>query len=81
MNLESVDSMWKSFAKAVLPRDASSVQRQEMRRAFYGGAWAMLCEFRKIGEDAVSEKQGVAHMERLKTELEVFSVRMLQGKA
>ena len=29
---------WASFEKAVLPRNCSDVQRQEMRRAFYAGA-------------------------------------------
>lgn len=72
---------WESFVRAVMPRNAPAVQRQEMRRAFYAGAWAMLCAFREIGEDSVSEDEGVAVMERLKTEVETFYGQVRKGRA
>lgn len=37
-----VQEAWESFAKAVLPRDCSAVQKQEMRRAFHAGAFVVL---------------------------------------
>ena len=40
--MRSVEEEWESFARAVLPPNCSTVQRWEMRRAFYAGAWAML---------------------------------------
>ena len=33
---------WDQFARAVVPVGAPLVQRQEMRRAFYAGAQAIL---------------------------------------
>ena len=33
---------WDQFARAILPAGVSQVQRQEMRRAFYAGAQAIL---------------------------------------
>ena len=33
---------WSSFKRDVVPASASATQRQEMRRAFYGGAQSMM---------------------------------------
>jgi hypothetical protein len=33
---------WNSYSQAVMPRDASAVQIQECRRAFYAGAQALM---------------------------------------
>lgn len=33
-----IDEEWDNFVKQVLPKNVSKVQREEMRRAFYGGA-------------------------------------------
>ena len=33
-----IEPAWLRFETMVLPRDASAVQRSEMRKAFYGGA-------------------------------------------
>ncbi len=63
---------WESFAAAVLPPNASEVQVTEMRRAFFGGAWFMLTTFQAIGEDSVSEDEGVAVLELAKAEMEEF---------
>ena len=37
-----VAEAWQSFEEGVLPRNCSDVQRQEMRRAFFAGAFATL---------------------------------------
>jgi biotin synthase-like enzyme len=42
MKRQLMAEQWDSFARAVLPKDAPAVQRQEMRRAFYAGAQGML---------------------------------------
>jgi hypothetical protein len=44
----SIAQLWTIFAGAVLPADASPVQRQEMRKAFYAGfieAFRIMTEF------------------------------------
>jgi hypothetical protein len=38
----SVAKLWAQFAVNVMPLDMSTTQKQEMRRAFYTGAWGML---------------------------------------
>lgn len=43
--------LWRSFENEVIPLAASDVQRQEMKRAFYAGAQAVLFNI----EDAFAE--------------------------
>lgn len=33
-----IDAAWRSYSEKVLPFNASDIQRQECRRAFYAGA-------------------------------------------
>lgn len=63
---------WESFEREVVPREAGEVQRTEMRRAFYGGAWAVLCAAYGIGDESVSEEQGVEILAGLIRECETF---------
>lgn len=72
---------WESFAAAVLPPGAPDVQRREMRRAFFGGAWAMLCEVRRIGDDSVSEEDGVKALDDIAKECEGFRDAVVGGRA
>lgn len=37
-----VRDLWADFEASILPEDASDVQRQEMRRSYYAGAFALL---------------------------------------
>lgn len=37
-----VAEQWDQFSRAIMPKDAPSDQRREMRRAFYAGAQAVL---------------------------------------
>ncbi len=45
----SVRELWGSFEREVVPDDAGPVQREEMRRSFYAGAFGVFCEL--IGRD------------------------------
>jgi len=76
----AVAQEWQSFALAVMPVDAHPVQRQEMRRSFYGGVKAMLEVLKGIGSKSVSEEDGIALMERIDAELNQFYKDMLAGK-
>lgn len=82
MKRETVNEMWDSFARAVLPPNCSTVQRWEMRRAFYAGCHAMLeaCSF-GIGDDSVSEEQGVQWIEEWHQELRRFQADVREGRA
>jgi hypothetical protein len=72
---------WESYERDVMPRDAGQDQRVETRRAFYAGAKAVLQMALQIGEDSVSEAQGVILLETLKRECEAFVDLIRKGKA
>lgn len=36
--MKYIEKSWQSFASLVLAKDASAIQREEMRSAFYAGA-------------------------------------------
>jgi len=38
--MRSVFDEWKSYEREVVPKNATAIQREECRRAFYAGAWA-----------------------------------------
>ena len=73
---------WDQFARAVLPTDASGTQRREMRRAFYGGAQAIL--FRVIAQlvpESGPTEADVQAMADLQQELNDFSEMVKRGRA
>jgi hypothetical protein len=69
----TIADSFAAYRKAVIPADASPIQIEECRRAFYAGSYFMLTNLREgIGDDAVSEEDGVQHLERLQAECETF---------
>ena len=73
---------WDEFARKVLPVNCSPVQRQEMRRAFYAGAQAIL--FRVIAAFAPETEPTEADlqvMDDVNQELETFAKMVQQGRA
>lgn len=73
---------WDSFARAVLPKDAPAVQRQEMRRAFYAGAQGILFGVIAIlAPEAEPTDEDIRHMENLHQELQDFANLVEQGRA
>lgn len=77
MALNSLENEWQGFAKMVLPANASAVQRAEMRKAFIAGAYTVLTNLQEIGQDHISEIEGVAHLESIKKECEAFQRQMM----
>jgi hypothetical protein len=78
---ETVRHMWDDFAAATLPVGVSGVQRKETRRAYYAGFFAMLCAARSIGDDSVSEEEGVEWLEALHAEVLAFYEDVKAGRA
>jgi hypothetical protein len=70
--IASMRESWESFESAVMPPGVPAVQRSEMRRAFYAGAWAVLCVLRRLGDDDVSEETGGRVLESLTEECRRF---------
>jgi len=79
--MNTVAEQWALFSSAVMPKDAPSVQRQEMRRAFYSGAEAVLRLQYAIGDKAVSEDAAVAIIEGWHDECRRFAQQVASGAA
>lgn len=74
----SIREVWQSYLREVLPADASPIQIQECRRAFYAGARAMWAIF----ETAPDEEPAVdAMLEALDREMTVFARTVADGGA
>lgn len=82
MKRQLMAEQWDQFARSVLPVGASAVQRQEMRRAFYAGAQAIL--FRVI-EAFAPESEPTAEdlqlMQDVHDEIEDFARLVKAGRA
>ncbi|MFN6460827.1 MAG: hypothetical protein RMZ41_003140 [Nostoc sp. DedVER02] len=63
---------WQDFEKAVVPKNASALQKQEMRRAFYAGALIMFSLTRGLGSDDISEDEAFEVFGGLEQELKEF---------
>lgn len=74
--------IWVRFEQTVLdPIGAGDVQRQEVRRAFYSGAAALLELVLDIGEPGFEEDAGVNRLAKLEAEIAQFSDDLAQGRA
>ena len=73
--MRTVADAWETFAHAVLPPDCSRVQRDEMRKAFYGGATALLS---LTGEIAAidNEEACIAILQGLHEEVAAFAANL-----
>ena len=71
----SVFDMWRTYRDEVVPPDASAVQVEETRRAFYAGVAGMLDLMMKVSGDDVSEDEGAEYLATLQRELKAFEIR------
>lgn len=77
----TIAEQWATFESLVMPKDAPPVQRQEMRRAFYSGAEAMLRLQYAAGDPGVSEEGGVMMLEGWHDECRIFAQQVAAGDA
>lgn len=76
-----IDARWRSFAE-LIPVTEPHLQRQEMRRAFYGGAQAffmMLMTDLDPGDQPTDAD--LAKMDDIEAELKQFAVDVSAGRA
>ena len=73
----NVAHLWMTFAGAVLPVDASALQREEMRKAFYAGFFESFKIFVDIST-TLSEKDAVKVLDRLNKESTDFFEKMMK---
>ena len=73
-----IDEHWKVFAKAIFAgKPVARVQYDEMRKAFFAGATAMLRMMQAVGDDSVTEEQGVMVLDAVEQECVEFSKNLL----
>ena len=73
---------WDQFARQVLHPQAPAIQKQEMRRAFYAGAQAIL--FRVIqafGPESEPTAEDLQIMQDVHDELQEFGRLVKEGRA
>ena len=74
--MKHVEKEWASYEAEVVPAEASDVQRLETKRAFYAGAWALLCMIlHKTQEIEEDDPAGQSFLKALHDELESFGMR------
>ena len=83
MSGKTFDLAWSGFMEAVglTGKDVPEIQKKEMKRAFFAGAWATLLLAMTVGENTVSEDEGVRNLESWRQELQQFQQDVLEGKA
>jgi hypothetical protein len=76
--LKSIAQQWQSYYESILkPLNASKVQIDETRQAFYAGAWAMYAGVEAIGNVDISEERGHAYLEACKRECQDFKNELM----
>lgn len=68
---------WMIFSRLVLPKDASDVQRREMRRAFMAGCdWVL----KRLLAEKGDEQEHVQLFESMRKDLEEFQEGISDGR-
>jgi hypothetical protein len=76
----TVKAQWESYAEFMLPDDCGPVQRQETRRAFYAGSYAMFMMISNCTEH-MTDDEGVIYLEGLGQECRQFNRDVREHRA
>lgn len=71
-----IEAGWRSYATEVLPPDASNVQREECRRAFFAGALTAFAAYVEIGDESITEAEGLARLDALADEFSAYQAAL-----
>jgi len=77
-----IAAVWTAYRERVVPEDASRIQIQETRRAFYAGAtalMALLLAHLDPGSEATADD--LRMMDELDAELKRFAADIAEGRA
>jgi len=69
--MNTIQSGWESFSNLVIP-NVSKIQHDEMKKAFYAGAWEVVTIMMGISEKEVSEDAGAMVFQSLIEECQTF---------
>lgn len=75
-----IADLWELFDKKVLPPHVHPVQRQEMRRAFYAGAFSVMEIILAIGKTSPTDQEGADALHALMTECVAFIEQLRKGE-
>lgn len=76
--MKSIEQEWKDFSAMIFQNVTPAPnQVEEMRKAFFAGAWAMLCGVKRIGEPDISEDAGVQWLENRQQEGQRFYKKLI----
>jgi len=82
MKRQLMAEQWDQFARAVLPANCATVQRWEMRRAFYAGAQGILLKvIASLAPEGEPTAEDLALMDDLERELSDFAEAVKAGRA
>lgn len=80
--MKTVAQQWASFEESVMPKNAPSIQRIEMRRAFYAGFYsALMAGLQMANESGDDDDLGATMMQALHDECARFMADVREGRA
>lgn len=82
MRQNRIQEEWIGYRNTVIPANASSVQLQECRRAFYGGVHAMFQRvLKELGPTEGPDEPDINMLGEIQAELDDFNERVQRGLA
>jgi hypothetical protein len=78
MSLKTVEQEWNHFADHCFAKDVSYLQRTEMKKAFFAGAFVVVCMCEEIGQPHISEQDGADHLDAVMNECRNFYKDLLK---
>ncbi|MEM9369271.1 MAG: hypothetical protein AAGD07_25095 [Planctomycetota bacterium] len=79
MALKTIEQEWQGFARMVIPNaKRGEVMYDEMKKAFFAGAWALRTAMEEIGEPHVSEEEAVEYLEGIADECLAFKSQVMR---
>lgn len=71
--MKTIQQEWAGFSAMIFDKvNPAPGQVEEMRKAFFAGAWSMLCAIERIGEPDITEDEGIEYLEARKQEGKKF---------
>lgn len=76
--LKTIEEQWQGFAAMVFRgMTPAAGQREEMKKAFFAGAWSLFCAVEQIGTPEVSELEGHVFLETWRLECLAFKKKII----
>jgi len=81
MTLRSIEAEWNFFWGMVKPRGCSETQKEEMKKAFFAGAWALFNSMKEIGEPHITEEVAEKYLNAREEECIKFKDNLMKKHA